>query len=49
MVLNGQIDVDTVRTYSGLARTVAQAMSTEVSRARYLGAEPLLEFEEDEA
>jgi hypothetical protein len=32
LLLNGEIDVDTARTYSSVARTVAQAMSTEVSR-----------------
>ena len=35
-VLNGDIDLDTARTYSAIARTVAQAMSAEVARARFL-------------
>ena len=33
-VLNGTIDLDTARTYAAVARTVAQAMNTEVNRAR---------------
>lgn len=46
MVLNGEMDVNVARIYSGLARTVAQAMSTEVSRARFLSQLPDLSFME---
>lgn len=46
-VLNGEIDLERARVYSGLARTVAQAMSTEVSRARFLAQVPDLTFEEE--
>ena len=42
MVLNGDIELETARTYSAVARTVAQAMSTEVSRARFVQSEPSL-------
>lgn len=35
------------RTYSAVARTVAQAMSTEVTRARFLKEEPDLDFDEN--
>lgn len=46
MVLNGDLDINTARIYSGIARTVAQAMSTEVSRARFLSELPNLSFED---
>ena len=42
LLLNGEIDLETARTYSSVARTVAQAMSTEVSRARFIQSEPSL-------
>ena len=42
MVLNGDLDLETARTYSAVARTVAQAMSTEVSRSRFVQSEPSL-------
>ena len=45
MVLNGDIDLDKARTYSAVARTVAQAMSTEVSRARFVQSEPSLSLD----
>ena len=45
MVLNGEIDPDVARIYSGIARTVAQAMSTEVSRARFLAEQPNLSLD----
>lgn len=53
-VLNGEVSGDgleAARLYAGLARTVAQAMTTEVQRARFLGLAPELNFEnpEDEA
>ena len=47
MVLNGTMNVDTARTYSSVARTVAQAMSIEVTKARFLKAEPDLAFPDD--
>lgn len=34
MLLNGEMPIDTAKTFSALARTVAQAMSAEVHRAR---------------
>jgi hypothetical protein len=37
-VLNGEIDIERARVYTAAARTVAQAMSTEVTRARFIGA-----------
>lgn len=46
MVLNGEMDGDTARLYSAVARTVAQALSTEVSRARFLAKEPDLTLED---
>lgn len=47
-VLNGEINVDTARTYSAIARTVAQALSTEVVRSRFLHTAPDLSFPEDD-
>ena len=47
MVLNGEMDLDVARTYSSLARTVAQAMSTEVSRARFVQSEPTLTLSQE--
>lgn len=47
MVLNGQIDKETARTYSTLARVVAQAASIEVTRARFLKEAPDLSLEEE--
>ena len=44
MVLNGEMNLDAARTYSSVARTVAQALSSEVSRSRFLQAEPSLEL-----
>lgn len=48
MVLNGEMDLNHARLYSGLVRTVAQAMSTEVSRARFLSQIPDLSFEDED-
>jgi cytoskeletal protein RodZ len=45
-VLNGQMDMDIARTYSGLARVIAQSVSTEVSRSRFLKMAPDLDFAE---
>lgn len=47
LLLNGEIDVETTRAYSAVARTVAQAMSTEVSRARFVAIEPTLSLSDD--
>lgn len=47
LVLNGEIDLDTARTYASVARTVAQAMSTEVSRARFVQSIPQLDLSSD--
>lgn len=47
MVLNGEIDKETARTYSTLARVVAQAASIEVTRARFLKEAPDLSLEEE--
>jgi len=51
-VLNGDVPegpaLDSVRLYSQLARTIAQSMSTEVQRARFLGKAPDLRFEIEE-
>lgn len=33
-VLNGDIEIEKARTFSGLVRTAAQAMTTETARAR---------------
>lgn len=44
-VLNGTMDTEAARLYSSLARTVAQTMSSEVTRARFLAQEPDLTFE----
>jgi hypothetical protein len=47
-LLNGEMNLDIARTYSSLARGVAQMMSIEVTRARFLKTEPILEFDEGE-
>lgn len=47
MVLNGTMDLDAARLYSSVARTVAQAMSTEISRSRFVAAEPVLDLPDD--
>ena len=46
-LLNGEMNLDVARTYSSLARGVAQMMSIEVTRARFLKTEPVLEFDDD--
>lgn len=48
MVLNGDLDLERARLYSSVARTVAQALSTEVSRARFLAQAPDLTLEDDD-
>jgi len=47
MILNGEINLDVARTYSGVARTMAQVLSAEVYRARFLQQEPNLSLEEE--
>ncbi len=47
MVLNGNIELEAARAYSSVARTVAQAMSTEVSRSRFIRSEPSLDLSGD--
>ena len=47
-VLNGEIDLDIARTYSSVARTIAQSMSIEVTRARFLKELPDLSLEPDD-
>lgn len=46
LVLSEEIDLEKARTYSSLARTVAQTMSIEVTRARFTKAPPNLDFED---
>jgi hypothetical protein len=48
MILNGEIDLDTARTYSGVARTMAQVLSAEVYRARFLQQAPDLNLDDDD-
>lgn len=45
MVLNNEIDIDAARTYSALTRNVAQLLSAEVQRARFLKCEPDLRLD----
>jgi len=47
MVLNGEMDLEQARVFSGLTRTVAQSISLEVSRARFLQTAPDLRLDED--
>ena len=49
MILNGELDLDTARTYSGVARTMAQVLSAEVYRARFLKEAPDQSLEDDDA
>lgn len=46
MVLNGDIDLDVARTYSNIGRTMAQVLSAEVYRARYMREAPDLTLED---
>lgn len=45
MLLNGEIDLETARAYSGLARTMAQTVTAELMRARFLQRQPDLTVE----
>lgn len=47
LILNGAIDLDVARAYSGVARTMAQVLSAEVYRARFLQQEPNLSLEDE--
>jgi hypothetical protein len=47
LVLNGEIDIDTARSYSAIIRTVAQAVTNETNKSRFLKSMPDLEFEDD--
>lgn len=47
MVLNGELNIDVARTYSAIIRTVAQAVTNETNKARFLREMPDLEFEEE--
>lgn len=44
-VLNGEIDLDVARTFSGLARVVAQSVSSEVTRSRFAKQTPDMSFD----
>jgi len=46
LMLNGQIDIEVARSYGALVRGIAQMMSIEVTRARFVRTEPILTFEE---
>lgn len=46
MLLNDEIDVETTKVYSALARTIAQTVTAEVQRARSAKSIPDLDFEE---
>lgn len=48
MILNGELDLDTARTYSGVARTMAQVLSAEVYRSRFLQQAPDLTLDDEE-
>jgi hypothetical protein len=47
MVLNGEIDIETAKTYGALARAAVQAMSVQVTQARFARAVPDLTFDDD--
>lgn len=44
-LLNEEVDLEKAKAYSALVRSVAQMMSIEVARARFLRSEPVLDFE----
>lgn len=48
-ILNNEIDLDTARAYSAVARTVAQAVTAQTVHARFLKTAPDLDFPEEEA
>jgi len=45
-LLNGEMDLEVARAYSGIARIVAQAVSSEVTKSRFLSQKPDLEIDE---
>ena len=47
LLLNGELDVEIARAYSGIARTVAAAISNETSRARFAKTAPDLSLGDD--
>lgn len=47
LVLRGEVDMDAGRLYASLARTVAQALSVEVTHARFLRMEPDLSLDDE--
>lgn len=46
-LLNEEVDLEKAKAYSALVRSVAQMMSIEVARARFLRSEPVLDFEDE--
>jgi hypothetical protein len=44
LMLNGEIDMELARSYGSLVRGIAQMMSIEVTRARFVKTEPILTF-----
>ena len=46
-LLNGEIELETARSYASLARTVAQAASLETSRSRFLKEAPDLRLDDE--
>ena len=54
MLLNGEIEPDKAQAYAGLSRVTAQALSSEITRARFVKEEPNMSlegnvFEDDDA
>jgi hypothetical protein len=47
MVLNDEIDPDKARIYNSSARVVAQSLSSDVTRSRFLKEEPNMSLDED--
>jgi hypothetical protein len=45
-LLNGKLDLEVAKTYSALARTVAQTITAEVQRARAARSVPNLDFDD---
>ena len=46
-VLNGEIDMDVARTYASLTRVLAQAISVDVTRSRFLQQAPDLSLDDE--
>jgi hypothetical protein len=47
LLLNGKLDIEVAKSYSAIARTVAQAVTADVNRARFVRAAPDLTFDQD--